>query len=901
MIAWVLAVTVIGVLLLLVAMGADTLCAHFAVPRRGAWMLAMIAMCTLPVIMSRAAVRQQSLVGTINRSTPTAPDSLRARAQVPRLEIQSDVAPAGPTAPIAPRAASPVTAQERLSDVESLQFPTHLDRVLLISWAIVSVALGLCVLRAGFQLRRLRSRWTSAPPDVQAIVHVHCSPRTMVWSAASSGPAAFGIVRAQVVIPEWAATLSEPERTLLLMHEASHVRARDPLLLRVALTLVIVLPWHLPLLVAYRRLHRAIEQDCDRRVVARTGAARAYGRLLLSATTRVAKPSRTPSWTHVVPWLPAPMPGIGTRRSELEMRLSALVPAGRTMAHRVRATCVGVATLATMVAACAVPTPRLALSSSAPIEVIVRTAADTVATIANVSMRASAAVPPVVLTHAGAGRYTGTLPDSVRGFELTILVPEHERLQTTVMRPAGDVARFSLRLRRIIPRRVAENPRVIGDFNGFDVNTAVPLRAGVDGVLRAAIPYRGDASRVQILGVGTRGTWMPIRTWALSPALPDLIPRWAGVITPRRDTLYVAIDTAGRRPDSRAPTITTEPVDSTASAVNALVLARNDTWVSEQALNEWTPDREQRLRATTRASARSTLVQSRDPVVRAHALVTLLAQASKPNPDLRNDSRLFFELVKAGSSLTYGRDGLMAVETAMSFARPDSGAPARDTLAWHRQIAERVRSYVIPVARAVTVDSMQRKNAWLTTLYQLDVVKDPQIDEFIEEALAAYPTDPILATFPQAMGTRRTLRVGASFPSFRLSSIGDPPLELSNATFSGKLTLVDFWGTWCGPCIVEMPFLHRVHERFRDRGFTILSVASDESVDVVRKFRAGRWKMPWLNAWTEGSGNSKALQALGVVRFPMAVLVGPDGKVIAIDDGLRGDVLETTVERHLPR
>ena len=901
MIAWVLAVTVIGVLLLLVAMGADTICAHFALPRRGVWIVATVAMCTLPVITSRAAVRPQSLVGTIRRSTTTAPASLQARAQVSRVEMRSDVVPAGPTAPVATIPASQVEVQKWPSEVETSRFPTHLDRVLLISWAVVSVALGLCVLRTGVQLRRLRSRWTSAPGDLQAIVHAHCSQRTSVWYAKRFGPAAFGVVRPQVVIPEWAATISEAERMLLLMHEASHVSARDPLLLRVALTLVILLPWHLPLLVAYRRLHRAIEQDCDRRVVARTGAARAYGRLLLSATTHVAKPSKTPSWTHVVPWLPAPMPGIGTRRSEIEMRLSALIPAGRTMAHRIRATCVGVATLATMVAACAVPTPRLALSPSASIEVIVRTAADTVATIAQVSVQASAAVRPVVLTHAGAGRYTGMLPDSVRGFELTILVPDHERLQTTVMRPAGEVARFRLRLRQIIPRRVAKNPRVIGDFNGFDMKSAVSLTPGDDGLLRAAIPYRGDSARVQVLGVGTRGAWMPVKSWALSPALPDLVPRWAGVITPVHDTLYVAIDTAGRRPDSRAPTITTEPVDSTAAMVNTLVLARNDTWVSEQPLEEWTADRTQSLRATTRASARSTLMQSRDPAVRAHALITLLAQASKPNPDIRSDSRLFFELVKAGSSVTYGRDGVMAIQTAMHFAGPDSGAPARDTLAWHRQIAERVRSYVLPVARAVTVDSTERKNAYLTALYQLDVVKDPQIDEFIDEALAAYPTDPILATFPQAMGTRRTLRVGASFPSFRLSSIGDAPLELSNATFAGKLTLVDFWGTWCGPCIVEMPFLHRVHERFRDRGFTILSVASDESVDVVRKFRAGRWKMPWLNAWTEGSGNSKALQALGVVRFPMAVLVGPDGKVIAIDAGLRGDALEATVERHLPR
>jgi len=257
--------------------------------------------------------------------------------------------------------------------------------------------------------------------------------------------------------------------------------------------------------------------------------------------------------------------------------------------------------------------------------------------------------------------------------------------------------------------------------------------------------------------------------------------------------------------------------------------------------------------------------------------------------------------VRPGSRITYDRDALEAVETSMYFTGPDSGAPARDTVTWHRQITERVRSYVVPVARAATVDSMERKNAWLTTMYHLDMVKDPQIDAFIDEALAAFPQDPILRTLPQSMGMRRVLKEGALFPQFRMNSIGETAMELSNATFAGKLTLVDFWGTWCPPCIVEMPFLHRAHERFRDRGFTILSIASDESVNVVRRFRAGQWKMPWLNAWTEGSGASKALQALGVMHFPMAVLVGPDGKVIAIDAGLRGDALERTVERHLPR
>jgi len=590
------------------------------------------------------------------------------------------------------------------------------------------------------------------------------------------------------------------------------------------------------------------------------------------------------------------------RQPRLAWLLDALVPRDRSPTQRRRAAVPALLTMAGLLTACAVPTPPLA-PVAAPLEVIVRTAADTAATTALVTAQLSAAGEAFVLTHAGNGRYTGTLPDSAREFTLTVLVPEHVRLNTTLMRPAGARSRFTLRLRPLIPRTVVENPRVIGDFNDFAVGTAVPLTAGSDGVLRAAIPFRGDSSRIQVLGIGSggRGAWMPVRSWALSPALPDASASWAGVLTPRHDTLRIAVDTARRTPDVRAPTITTEPLDSTASIVNQLRLARNDAWASEQALREWQPDRKTGIRMQVVTGARATMTASTDGVVRAHALVTLLAMSPLPHPQVRADSRQFFASIAPGSQITHDRDGLRAVDIALVFSTPDSGAPARDTVAWRRQVAERSRAYFLPVARSAVVDSTLRKSAWLDMMYLLDAIRDDGIDSYIDEAISAYPQDPILGALPQSMGRRRVLREGAAFPAFRLTSIGEPATEITNATFAGTLTLVDFWGTWCGPCIVEMPFLHRTHERFRDRGFTIFSIASEESVDVVRTFRAGQWKMPWLNAWTEGSGNSRALSALGVMHFPMAVLVGPDGIVIAIDTGLRGEDLARTVERHLPR
>jgi len=56
--------------------------------------------------------------------------------------------------------------------------------------------------------------------------------------------------------------------------------------------------------------------------------------------------------------------------------------------------------------------------------------------------------------------------------------------------------------------------------------------------------------------------------------------------------------------------------------------------------------------------------------------------------------------------------------------------------------------------------------------------------------------------------------------------------------------MIDFWVTWCGPCKAEMPVLHKVYEKFKDKGFEILSISFDQTADAIDKYRKGEWKMP---------------------------------------------------------
>jgi hypothetical protein len=126
------------------------------------------------------------------------------------------------------------------------------------------------------------------------------------------GPATAGLLRARVLVPRWVLALPPTQRRYVLRHEDEHRRAHDArLLFALSLTLVL-LPWSLALWWLLRRLHLAVEMDCDTRVVASLGDASAYGALLLEVATAASRGPRLQ---------PALLGGMGM----LERRLTALL------------------------------------------------------------------------------------------------------------------------------------------------------------------------------------------------------------------------------------------------------------------------------------------------------------------------------------------------------------------------------------------------------------------------------------------------------------------------------------------------------------------------------------------------------------------------------------------------
>ncbi|MGH9960793.1 MAG: TlpA family protein disulfide reductase, partial [Pyrinomonadaceae bacterium] len=134
------------------------------------------------------------------------------------------------------------------------------------------------------------------------------------------------------------------------------------------------------------------------------------------------------------------------------------------------------------------------------------------------------------------------------------------------------------------------------------------------------------------------------------------------------------------------------------------------------------------------------------------------------------------------------------------------------------------------------------------------------------------------------------LNVGDPAPDWRLS---DPARKVhSLSDYRGKVVVLDFWATWCGPCIQAMPGLQSLHERYNSRGVVVFGVNTWEESNPVEFMKRSGYTYGLLL-----KGEDVA-QAYRVGSLPTLYVIGVDGKVIrrasGIDDGLAG-----LIEKHL--
>lgn len=123
----------------------------------------------------------------------------------------------------------------------------------------------------------------------------------------------------------------------------------------------------------------------------------------------------------------------------------------------------------------------------------------------------------------------------------------------------------------------------------------------------------------------------------------------------------------------------------------------------------------------------------------------------------------------------------------------------------------------------------------------------------------------------------------------------DRKTSIKLSSLKGKVVLIDFWASWCGPCRKENPNVVRTYEKYKNDGFTIMSVSLDTDKD---KWIAAinQDKLTWKNHVSDlGGWNSKVGKIYGVNSVPFTVLIDQEGKII--NTNLRGEALEKELEK----
>lgn len=150
--------------------------------------------------------------------------------------------------------------------------------------------------------------------------------------------------------------------------------------------------------------------------------------------------------------------------------------------------------------------------------------------------------------------------------------------------------------------------------------------------------------------------------------------------------------------------------------------------------------------------------------------------------------------------------------------------------------------------------------------------------------------------FEAIMAERAAIKATAIGEKYTDLSLNDPdgkPVRVSDYVTKNRYTMIDFWASWCGPCLKEMPWVVKAYETYHAKGFEVIGVSLDNNksswLKAIEKFN-----MPWPHMSDLKGWDCEAAKPYNIKAIPANVLIDKDGKIVA--KNLREQELLDTLE-----